>query len=164
METDTMTTFRIAKLASLVEGWSRTTQVRSLAAALTAKVLKGKSSFEGAPLAEELTRGRLPAGIQSAWIFVLRPKTKTPLHKHPNSVQYTSAIAGTGTITIGRRFEVLQPFDPAYPDKSVYVIPENTPHAFEVYNDPVVVMSFHTAKAEEIVEVDVEEGTRRKYL
>lgn len=159
-----MTSFRIAKLAQLVEGWRQTSAVRALADDLADKVLRGKAPFEGAPLPDSLVKDRLPPGIVSAWVFVIKPKTRAPLHKHPNSIQHTSCIAGTGATTIGRRTDVIQPFDPAYPLKSVYVIPEGVPHAFEAFNDPLVLLSFHTVLPETLLEVEVESGQQRRYI
>jgi len=159
-----MTHFRIAKLAQLVEGWRQTSVVRALADELTDKVVRGKAPFEGAPLPESLVKGRLPPGIACAWVFVIKPKTPTPVHKHPNSVQHTACIAGTGTVMIGQRTDVLQPFDPAYPLKSVYVIAEGVPHAFEAFNDPLVFLSFHTVAPEDLIEVEMASGQRRRYI
>ncbi len=159
-----MTSFRISKLAQLVGGWKETSQVRALIQRLEDEAMKGKAPFVGAPLPEDLVANRLPAGIASAWAFVIRPQTRPPAHTHPNSVQHTAVVAGTGLSHIGRRTAVLQPFDPAYPDRSIYVIPENTSHAFESFHEPLVVLSFHTVPAKDLVEVEVDSGDRRKYL
>jgi hypothetical protein len=37
------------------------------------------------------------------------------------------------------------------------------PHTFEPANEHLVVMSFHTAADDELVEEEVESGSRRKY-
>ena len=159
-----MTTFRIATLVRLVDGWKETSQVRGLILTLAERAEEGKNLFAGAPLPEDLVGNRLPAGIASAWAFVIRPATRLPAHTHPNSVQHTAVLSGAGMSHIGRRSAILQPFDPAYPDRSIYVIPENTPHAFESFHEPLVVLSFHTVSAADLVEVDVETGDRRKYI
>ncbi|MGA9750442.1 MAG: hypothetical protein WBS54_01500 [Acidobacteriota bacterium] len=159
-----MTSFRIAKLAALVDGWRYTTPVKALVQELTEKLSKGGAAFEGAPLPEETVTDRLPPGIKSAWVFVLKPQTLTPAHQHPNSVQYTSVIAGGGTGHVGDKSFYLQPFDPAFPELSVLVISEGTPHAFEVGNEHLVVLSFHTVRAEELVEVEVETQRPRRYI
>jgi mannose-6-phosphate isomerase-like protein (cupin superfamily) len=159
-----MTNFRIAKLAQLVNGWKETSQVKALIEQVDDRAMMGKVPFAGSPLPESLTAGRLPPGIRSAWVFVQRPKASPPPHKHPNSVQHMAVIAGTGMCRIGRRASVIQPFDPAYPDQSIYVIPENTPHSLESFNEPLVILSFHTALAEDLEEVDADTGDRRKYI
>jgi mannose-6-phosphate isomerase-like protein (cupin superfamily) len=158
-----MTTFRISKLAQLVGGWGKTSLVRSVTEDLIAQLEKSKQPFAGASLPTEFTKGRLPPGIRSAWIFVIKPKAKPPLHRHPNSIQHMAVLSGGGHYTIGRRNDVLQPFDPAFPERSLYVIPENMPHTFEPANEHLVVMSFHTAADDELVEEEVESGSRRKY-
>ena len=159
-----MTNFLIARLAKLVGGWKETTQVKALVLRLDDQAMMGKTVFAGAPLPDTLIAGKLPPGIKSAWAFVQRPKVIGPAHKHPNSIQHMALIAGTGMSHIGKKSEVLQPFDPAYPEKSIYVIPENTPHAFESFNEPLVFLSFHTVVAEKLVEVDIATGTRSTYL
>ncbi len=159
-----MTNFRIAKLAKLVDGWKETSQVRAMVARLDAEAAKGKAPFAGAPLPEALVSGRLPPGIASAWVFVQRAKCSADPHSHPNSVQHCTVVSGSGMVRIGRRASVIQPFDPAYPDRSIYVIPENTPHAFESFNEHLVIMSFHTVAAADLVEEDLDSGSRRKYV
>lgn len=159
-----MTMYRIKVLAELVDGWRRVSQVRDIVQELTASVLKGQEPFLGKPLPEELVHGRFPPGIESAWVFVLKPKTRTPAHKHPNSVQHMAVIEGGGLYTIGGKSDYLQPFDPAFPVRSIYVIPQNTPHAFEPGHEPLVVMSFHTVAADRLVEEQVESERTRTYV
>ncbi len=158
-----MTTFRISKLAQLVGGWGKTSQVRTITEDLIAQLDKSKQPFAGASLPDDFVSGRLPPGIKSAWVFVLKPKAKPPAHRHPNSIQHMAVLSGGGRFTIGRRSDVLQPFDPAFPERSIYVIPENVPHTFEPANEYLVVMSFHTVSAADLVEVEVESGSRRTY-
>ncbi len=156
-----MTMYRIKTLAELVDGWRKTSLARNLASELLERLKEGKAPFEGAPLPDALVKKRLPAGIKSAWMFVLRAETTTPSHYHPNSVQYMAVIGGGGTALIDGRESVLRPFDPAFPGKSLYVIAEKVPHAFETGLEPVIVLSFHTVEAGELIEVDEESGKRR---
>lgn len=159
-----MTMYRIKKLAELVDGWRRVSQVRAAVAELTKQVLGGKEPFLGKPLPDELVQGRFPPGIQSAWVFVLKPETLTPSHKHPNSVQHMAVIEGSGRFIIGAKEDYLQPFDPAFPERSIYVIPEGVPHAFEPGHEPLVVLSFHTVPADKLVEVEVASERKRTYV
>ena len=73
-------------------------------------------------------------------------------------------VAGTGMTHIGLKSAVIQPFDPAYPVRSIYVIPEGVAHSLESFNEPLVILSFHTVPAEDLEEVEMESGRRRKYL
>lgn len=157
-----MTEFRIRKLAELVEGWRQTTAVRALAERLEDELAGGREAFREAPLPEALVRDRLPPGIACASLLVLKPKGKTEPHKHPNSVQHFAVLSGTGTVMVGRRTDVAQPFDPALPQRSIYVIRENIPHAFEAYNEPMVVLSFQTVKAEDLRELRVATARREE--
>jgi quercetin dioxygenase-like cupin family protein len=151
-----MTTFRIQKLHALVGGLKETTLVRDLVRDLEAKMKASGKPFEGAPMPVGLIADRLPPGILSAWVFVLRPRTPTPAHQHPNSIQHMAVIQGGGLGLIGTKQFVLQPYDPAFPERSVYVIPAGTAHAFEAGNEILAVMSFHTVSAEDLVEVEVD--------
>ncbi|MEW5763638.1 MAG: cupin domain-containing protein [Acidobacteriota bacterium] len=159
-----MTTFRIRKLHELVGGLKETTAVKELVRELEAKVRSSKVPFEGAALPGYLVEGRLPPGIASAWIFVLRPDTPTPPHYHPNSIQHMAVIQGGGTGQIGPYRFTLQPYDPAFPERSLLIIPERVPHSFEAGHETLAVMSFHTVAAEDLVEVEVETGEARTYL
>lgn len=153
-----MTTYRIRILHELVGGLKETTAVRTLVRELEARLQRSRKPYEGAPLPEELVSGRLPAGILSAWIFVLPPDKATPPHRHPGSVQHSAVISGGGWgWADGRRFE-LQPYDPAFPERSMLVIPENLPHAFQPGHEGLVLMSFHTVRAEDLQEVPVDPG------
>ena len=95
-----MTMYRIKTLAELVDGWRKTSLARNLANELLERLKEGKAPFEGAPLPEALVKKRLPAGIKSAWMFVLRAETTTPSHYHPNSVQHMAVIGGGGAAVI----------------------------------------------------------------
>jgi mannose-6-phosphate isomerase-like protein (cupin superfamily) len=159
-----MTTFRIQKLHALVGGLKETTLVRDLVRDLEAKMKASGKPFEGAPMPVGLIADRLPPGILSAWVFVLRPRTPTPAHQHPNSIQHMAVIQGGGLGLIGTKQFVLQPYDPAFPERSVYVIPAGTAHAFEAGNEILAVMSFHTVSAEDLVEVEVDTGISRTYV
>lgn len=153
-----MTTYRIRILHELVGGLKETTAVRGLVRDLEERLRRSRAPYEGAPIPPELVEGRLPAGVLSAWLFVLPPEKATPPHRHPRSVQHSAVILGGGWGWVaGRRFE-LQPYDPAFPEKSILVIPEGAPHAFQPGHEGLVLMSFHTVRAEELQEVPVEPG------
>lgn len=159
-----MTMYRIKRLAELVDGWRRVSQVRVLVAELTKQLSTGKEPFLRKALPEELVHGRLPPGIESASVFVIRPETRTPPRKHPNSVQHMAVIDGGGTYFIGDKTDFLQPFDPAFPEKSIYVIGEGVPYSFEPGHEPLVLLSFHTVTADKLIEVEVEGERKGTYV
>lgn len=153
-----MTTYRVRKLHELIGGLKETTAVRALCRDLEERLRKSRAPFEGAPLPGELVAGRLPAGILSAWVFVLPPEKPTPPHRHPGSVQHSAVIGGGGWGWVaGRRFE-LQPYDPAFPERSLLVIPEGVPHAFQPGHEGLILMSFHTVPAQALREEPAEVG------
>jgi len=77
---------------------------------LKEKILESEESFIWRVLSEQLLEEKLPNGIRSGWIFVLKPNTHIPSHYHPNSVQHTLVIEGSGKIEIGQKKKTIPPF------------------------------------------------------
>lgn len=151
-------------LGSLVEEWRRAPAVLGMARELVDELDRGTEPFVGRPLPEELVRGRLPTPIESAWLFVLRPRTRNPAHLHPNSTQLTAVIRGGGRYYSGGRAAELETFDPARIEQTLLVFPTGTPHAFEPGDEPLLVLSFHTVAQESLVEIEAESGAARRYV
>ncbi len=145
-----------AVLGELVAEWRGGPAVHALVEKLTRELGRVDEPFVGEPLPDDLVRGRLPDGIASAWVFVLRPRTRNPAHYHPNSAQHTAAIAGGGTLFLDGEPTALV-------DGRLYVIPAGAPHAFEPGAEPLAVLSFHTVPPDELVEIEVHGGASRTY-
>lgn len=154
----------LLKLGALIEEWRHSASVLALARELAAELDAGTEPFVGRPLPEDLVLGRLLAPIASAWIFVLRPRTRNPAHLHPGSTQYTAVISGGGTCYVGDDAVELAPFDMSRAKHTLLVFPPGTPHAFEPGDESLVVLSFHTVAPEALVEIEVESGTARRYV
>lgn len=152
-----------SSLGSLIEEWRRHESVVAIARELTDELLAGSAPFVGRALPQDLVRGRLPWPIRSAWVFVLRPKTRNPAHVHPNSIQYTAVIEGGGRCTAGDREIELEPFDPERFGRTLLVFPAGAAHSFEPDSRPLVVLSFHTSTAEDLLEIEVDSGESRRY-
>lgn len=157
-----MTSFRLRKLATLIEGWKETSFVRKTAKEIGAE-LSVEVPFAGMALPSEFIHNRLPPEIKSAWVFVIRPRGVAPSHTHPNSVQHMAVIGGTGDATVAGESFRLRPFDPAFPVETIYVIDQNVPHSVEAGNEPLVLLSFHTVLPHELIEIEAETGVERKY-
>lgn len=151
-------------LGRLVEEWRDAPEVLRTMDELATGLAACDEPFLGLPLAEPLVGGRLPRGIASAWVFVLRASHRNPAHLHPNSTQYTTAIRGSGTGHLGGEEVALRLFDAAFPAETIYVIPAGVAHAFATGRDGLVVISFHTVVPELLVEIEVESSKRRTYL
>jgi quercetin dioxygenase-like cupin family protein len=151
-------------LGALVEEWRIAPAVLRAIAELERQLAACEEPFVGLPLEEALVRGRLPAGVASAWVFVLRARSRNPAHLHPNSTQYTTAIRGGGTGFFGEREVALRSFDAADPAGTIHVIPPNTPHAFAPGGENLVVVSFHTVAPGELVEIEVASARSRTYV
>lgn len=127
---------------------------------LKEKILESEESFIWRVLSEQLLEEKLPNGIRSGWIFVLKPNTHTPSHYHPNSVQYTLVIEGSGKIEIGQKKMTIPDLQS---NEGWYVIPKNVPHAVTVKEKVMVVLSFHTCPSNELLEIETQSGRSRYY-
>jgi len=153
----------LSKLSSLVNTILKSRRVMDIIKKLKAQLLDSNEPFVWATLPKAIIGKEFPKAIHSAWIFVLRACYHTPSHYHPNSQQHTVVIEGDGWTKIGNQKVELQIFNPRDIQQIWYVIGKNVPHEFMTGDSPVVVISFHTCPADELVEVETESGSRRLY-
>ena len=130
---------------------------------LEAKILDSTEPFTWKVLSGRLLRESFPKEIQSAWIFALKPNIRTHSHYHPNSVQHTSVIKGSGKIIIGKDEKEVQTFDPQGMHPIWHVIAKNVPHAVTTGGRAMVVFSFHTCTPNELLEIETLSGRSRFY-
>jgi len=154
----------IRALGRLVDEWRVAPALLRAIAELEGRLAGCDEPFVGLPLEEGLVRGRLPAGIASAWVFVLRARSRNPAHLHPNSTQYTTAIRGGGRGFFGEQELALRSFDPSDPSGTIHVIPPGTPHAFAPGGEHLVVVSLHTVAPGDLLEVEVGSARIRTYV
>lgn len=141
---------RLAALDALVE--------RSRVA-LDAATLKARAMLQtGEEFGWEfMSLGPLPDGLASAGLFVL-PAGSTPTpHRHPNSTQHMRRLSGEARVHLTFGTEVLDRSVDA--DEPWIVIEADTIHRIDVGAEELVVISFHTASQEELLEV-TETGER----
>jgi hypothetical protein len=108
------------------------------------------------PLPLDSLKLAVPPEIQSCWIFVLRANANFGAERHPNSHQRTVALAGTAL------FEVFVDgaWCPCAVDGgrgaaepgSAISIPPSVWHRIRVGSENFVSVSFHTARADELIE------------
>lgn len=153
----------LPKLTALVKAMLKNRSILSIIEKLKAQLLESNEPFVWETLPERLIGKEFPTSIRSAWIFVLRARYYTSSHYHPNSIQHTAVIEGDGWAKIGNQKVELQVFDPHDIQPIWYVIGKSVPHEFVTRDSPVVVISFHTCLADELVEVETESGSRRLY-
>jgi len=118
----------------------------------------------------------LPAGIRSAWIFVLRAGANTGAERHPNSHQRMMSLGGSGDMQIRAAADEVWTSHLLVSDRSKPLEERWISIAPNVWHQPVipptgdwVVVSFHTAPAEELIEErpapDHESGSKQmRYL
>ena len=115
----------------------------------------------------------LPGEVRSGWVFILRAGATTGAERHPNSHQRTVSYRGTGDLQVlvgGRwRSHALASGLDAPVQRRWASIPPNTWHQVVVGERNWVVVSFHTATADSLIEerphpADPESSLRRRYL
>ena len=133
---------------------------------------KAQMTWEPIPLT--IYGGALPSGIRSSWVFVLRAGATTGAERHPNSHQRMMSFEGAGDLQVRARHgtspsirrtgladgsEVQWQSNFLMSDSDVPLerrwisIPRNVWHQVVVPEGPDwVVVSFHTAPPEELIE------------
>jgi len=115
----------------------------------------------------------LPGTIRSSWIFILRSGAVTGAERHPNSHQRTLSYRGAGdlmTMERGRWRNHALVSDPGAPLETRWVsIRANIWHQVVVRDAHWVVVSFHTAPADQLIEErpgpdDPRASVRRLYV
>jgi hypothetical protein len=161
-----------------LDGLLRTKPTRDAIDRIVARVESALQADPSAPLAWEpipvsLYLGELPDGIQSSWVFILRGDSASGAERHPNSHQRVTAYRGVGDlqIRVGEVWEShLLTDDPQAPLLSRWAsIPPYTWHQAVVSGPNWVVVSFHTASEDELIEErpdpeEVELSVRRHYV
>jgi hypothetical protein len=125
-------------------------------------------AWESVPL--DLYADPLPQGIGSSWVFILRAGTTTGAERHPNSHQRMMSYRGSGdfqTRTESEWRSHLLQSDPSLPLEEKWIsIPPFVWHQAVVPAENWVVVSFHTASEEDLIEERPSQNdstVRRKY-
>jgi len=100
--------------------------------------------------------GKLPNAIRSSWVFVLRAQSNTGAERHPNSHQRMMSYRGSGDLQIwtgeGYSSNHLVSDSHAHIERRWVSIPQNVWHQAVVPEENWVVVSFHTAFEDELIE------------
>lgn len=153
----------LKQLTRLTKKALRTPHILRMTELLEEKILESKEPFTWKVLSKKLLGEPFPKGIQSAWIFTLKPNIRIPSHYHPNSVQHTAVIKGSGKIIIGKDEKEVQTFDPREMQLIWHVIAKNVSHAVATGDRAMVVFSFHTCAPSELLEIETLSGSSRFY-
>jgi hypothetical protein len=98
----------------------------------------------------------LPEAIRSGWVFILRDGAVTGAERHPNSRQRTLSWRGSGDLMTRSddrwTSHRLTSDERAALEKRWISIPAGTWHQVAVRGGHWVVLSFHTALAEDLIE------------
>ena len=139
----------------------RTTPVRAaldeIAARVEQKLRKdATASLAWEPVPLSAYDAKLPEGIRSSWVFVLRAGTTSGAERHPNSHQRMMSWRGTGDMHLWKKNKwksnVLTPNRDAALEERWVSIPVNVWHKPVMGPETWVVVSFHTVPADELIE------------
>lgn len=157
-----MSTNNLQKAVKLITSLAENENVKSSINQLKDELNNSKEQFVWKTLDEYLNNNDLADEFKSSWMFIIRKNTPSKAHYHPNSTQYTAVIGGTGSCEIGGIKSSLVNFDPQNTN-TLFVIPKGTPHEFFPGSEDLIVISLHTCKADELIEIDCSSGNERNY-
>ena len=105
------------------------------------------------PLSDAFFGAPLPGGIASCWVFALRANGRFPSERHPNSWQRSLAIRGSALFELYEN-NAWQPHsvDASRAETNSVSIPPNFWHRIAIGPDTFISLSFHTARAAELIE------------
>ncbi len=112
------------------------------------------------PVDLSLYGGPVPDGIRSSWVFVLRAKTGSGAERHPNSIQRVMSLRGSADLQtqVGERpgenwtsNRLVSRPTAALEDRWLS-IPRGVWHQGVMGGENWVVVSFHTALAQDLIE------------
>ena len=135
--------------------------------AIAARVERRLANDAAAPLAWECVpletyTAEMPPGIASSWVFVLRARTATGAERHPNSRQRVMSFRGCGDLQVmvdgawrsnPLASELGEPLERRW-----LSIPANAWHQAVVPASNWTVVSFHTARPDELIAERPEPG------
>jgi len=161
-------------LDELVKNTSIATMIDPIVSRVEQKLIQQPDAvmaWEPIPLG--LYGKELPALIRSSWVFILRAQATTGAERHPNSHQRMVSYRGSGDFQVwsGERWNTnLLVSDCEAPLENRWIsIPPYTWHQAVVPNNDWVVVSFHTAAQDELIEErpkadDKEQNHQRRYM
>lgn len=98
----------------------------------------------------------LPDIIRSSWVFIVRAQTKSGAERHPNSHQYMMSYRGTGDLQVKKDERWDSNLLVSNPEKGIenrwVSVPPYTWHQAVATKENWVVVSFHTALEDELIE------------
>ena len=155
---------RLPRLTDAVTHLLRQPQIIQTIERLKREVGTSEGAFVWSVIDAHADLSQLPPDIKSAWIFVLKKDTPSICHFHPNSVQHMAVIEGRGDAEIDGVRTPLQGFDSSKGANAQWtVIDKNVPHEFFPVNIDMVVLSFHTCAADDLIEIECGTGRQRRY-
>jgi hypothetical protein len=132
-------------------------KIDAIAKRVEQKLIKDSPSdlaWESVPLG--VYQGNVPEMIRSSWVFAVRSGVNTGDERHPNSHQFMMSYKGSGDLQI--RIEGIWESNPLVSTRSDPIenrwvsVPPNVWHRALGSKENWIVVSFHTALADELIE------------
>lgn len=115
-----------------------------------------KSDLVWEPVPLEIYQADVPVMIRSSWVFAVRAGVNTGAERHPNSHQFMMSYEGSGDLQIWADEDwTSHPLtcNLSYSIESRWVsVPPNVWHRALGSGENWIVVSFHTASADELIE------------
>jgi hypothetical protein len=88
-------------LEGLIRQPAAMTEIESIAARVERQLERDVAApLDWEPVPLEAYAGKLPPGIRSSWVFILRASTTTGAERHPNSHQRVMSYRGSGDLQV----------------------------------------------------------------
>lgn len=115
-----------------------------------------RSDLTWEPVPLDTYKTRLPEVVRSSWVFAVRARANTGAERHPNSHQFMMSYRRTGDLQMWIEEDWMSnPLisDLKNPIEHRWVsVPPNVWHRAIGSEENWIVVSFHTAKADELIE------------
>ena len=150
-------------LEELIRQPAAMTVIESIAARVERQLERDQAaSLAWEPVPLEAYAGKLPPGIRSSWVFILRASTTTGAERHPNSHQRVMSYRGSGDLQVmvdhvwQSNPLISEWFEPI--ERRWLSIPPFVWHQAVMPESNWVVVSFHTVPSHELIEERPEPG------
>ena len=134
-------------------------QIDQIVDQVKAKASGNEEAMVWATIPLEVYKGKLPQGIRSSWVFLLKEgfNSGAERHRHPNSHQRVRSWRGKGDLQVWiedhwQSHILLDDFHANIEDQWASIPPDVWHQAITPAEQHWIVVSFHTAAAEELIE------------
>jgi len=144
-------------------------KIDQIADGVKAKSSGKEETMAWATIPLEIYKGKLPQGIRSSWVFLLKEGLNSGAehHRHPNSYQRVRSWRGTGDLQVWiedhwQSHILLDDFHAKTEDQWASIPPNVWHQAVAPAEQHWIVISFHTAAADELIEESLDPADEKR--